>query len=177
MLGNVSSASVRDAIYITHHLAQRLSRNEIATLVDVCDRMWFHRVVETELEHQPMWTAATPAQHSGDGLGFASDLTDTKWAIVAPPPPAGCLAGRPPRWPWREIINAIFYILPGGVPWRMLQLCFPPRQTVYGWFAAWRDAGIRQQINHHPVMRDRERSGREASPSAAVVDSQSVKTT
>ena len=59
----------------------------------------------------------------------------------------------------------------------MLPPCFPPRQTVYGWFAAWRDAGVWQTINHHLVMLDRERSGREASPSADVIDSQSVKTT
>ena len=59
----------------------------------------------------------------------------------------------------------------------MLPPCFPPRQTVYGWFAAWRDAGVWQTINHHLVILDREHSGREASPSAAVIDSQSVKTT
>ena len=124
-----------------------------------------------------MWTAATRAQHSRDELRFASDLTDAEWAIVAPLLPAGSLVGRPPSWPRREIVNAIFYVLRGGVPWRMLPPCFPPRQTVYAWFAAWRDAGIWQQINHHLVMLDRERSGRDASPSAAVVDSQSVKTT
>ena len=124
-----------------------------------------------------MWTAATRAQHSRDELRFASDLTDAEWAIVAPLLPAGSPVGRPPSWPRREIVNAIFYVLRGGVPWRMLPPCFPPRQTVYAWFAAWRDAGIWQQINHHLVMLDRERSGRDASPSAAVVDSQSVKTT
>ena len=69
------------------------------------------------------------------------------------------------------------YVLRGGVSWRMLPPCFPPRQTVYGWFAAWRDAGVWQAINHHLVMLDRERHGRDVSPSAAVIDSQSVKTT
>ena len=59
----------------------------------------------------------------------------------------------------------------------LLPPCFPPRQTVYGWFATWRDAGVWQSINHHLVMLDREHVGREASPSAAVIDSQSVKTT
>ena len=68
-------------------------------------------------------------------------------------------------------------MLRGGVTWRMLPPGFPPRQTVYGWFAAWRDAGVWQTINHHLIILDRERSGREASPSAAVIDSQSVKTT
>lgn len=67
--------------------------------------------------------------------------------------------------------------LRGGVQWRMLPDCFPPRQTVYGWFAAWRDAGVWEALNHRLVMLDRERTGREASPTAAVMDSQSVKTT
>lgn len=67
--------------------------------------------------------------------------------------------------------------LRGGVPWRMLPPCFPPRQTVYGWFAAFRDAGVWEAVSHHLVMLDREGSGRDASPSAAAIDSQSVKTT
>jgi transposase len=75
----------------------------------------------------------------------------------------------------REIVDAIFYALRGGVPWRMLPTCFPPRQTVYGWFAAFRDAGVGEALNHHRALRDRERAGREASPSAAVIDSQGVK--
>ena len=59
----------------------------------------------------------------------------------------------------------------------MLPPCLPPRQTVYGSLSAWRDSGVRESINHHLVMLDRERGGREASPSAVVIDSQSVKTT
>src|SRR5579884_584002 len=61
--------------------------------------------------------------------------------------------------------------------WRMLPACFPPRQTVYGWFAAFRDAGVWEAVNHYLVVFDRERAGCEASPSAAVIDSQSTKTT
>jgi transposase len=124
-----------------------------------------------------MWTPTTRAQHSREGLRFASDLTDAEWAVLEPllPPPAA--VGRPPAWPMRGIVNAIFYILRGGCPWRMLPDCFPPRQTVYGWFANFRDRGVWQRLNHQLVMLDRERAGREASPSAAVIDSQSVKTT
>jgi transposase len=114
-----------------------------------------------------MWTATTRAQHMRDGLRFASDATDAEWAVLAPLLPRPSSVGRPPQWPMREIVNAIFYVLRGGIPWRMLPPCFPPRQTVYGWFAAWRDAGVWQSINHHLVMLDRERAGREASPSAA----------
>ena len=76
----------------------------------------------------------------------------------------------------REIVNAIFYVRRGGVPWRMLPDSFPPRQTVYGWFARWRDGGP-WEMNHRLVMLDRERAGRDANPTAAVIDSPSVKTT
>jgi putative transposase len=124
-----------------------------------------------------MWTATTRAQHMRDGLRFASDVTDAEWTVLEPLLPPASPIGRPPAWPLRELVNAMFYVLRGGVPWRMLPPCFPPRQTVYGWFAAWRDGGVWQTINHHLVMLDRERVGREASPSAAVIDSQSVKTT
>jgi len=95
--------------------------------------------------------------------------------VLAPLLPQPSPVGRPPSWPLREIVNAIFYVLRGGIPWRMLPDCFPPRQTVYGWFAAFRDAGVWEALNHHLVARDRERAGREASPSAAVIDSRSVK--
>jgi transposase len=124
-----------------------------------------------------MWTATTRAQHMRDGLRFASDVTDSEWAVLEPLLPPISPVGRRPVWPLRDLVNAIFYVLRGGVPWRMLPPCFPPRQTVYGWFAAWRDAGVWQSINHRLVMLDRERVGRDASPSAVVVDSQSVKTT
>ena len=124
-----------------------------------------------------MWTATTRAQHSRAGLRFASDLTDAEWGVLEPLLPRPSPVGRRPSWPLREIVNAIFYVLRGGIPWRMLPPCFPPRQTVYGWFSAWRDKGVWESINHTLVMLDRERAGREASPSAAVIDSQSIKTT
>jgi putative transposase len=77
----------------------------------------------------------------------------------------------------REIINALFYVLRGGVPWRMLPEHFPPHQTAYRWFVRFRDSGLWESLNHHLVMLDREAAGRQASPSAAIIDSQSVKTT
>jgi putative transposase len=102
-------------------------------------------------------------------------LTDREWAVIAPflPLPRG---GRPWAWPMREILNAIFYVLRGGIGWRMLPTDLPPKSTVYGWFSAFRDAGVFEAINHALVALDRERIGREASPSAGVIDSQSVKT-
>ena len=70
-----------------------------------------------------------------------------------------------------------FCLLRGGVTWRLLPSDLPPRSTVFGWFSRWRDEGLFETVNHLLVMADRERVGREELPSAAVLDSQSVKTT
>src|SRR3546814_1737132 len=77
----------------------------------------------------------------------------------------------------REIVEAIFYLLRAGCPWRLLPDSFPPWRTVYQWFCTLRDDGVFESLNHHLVRIDRIRTGREPAPSAAVIDSQSVKTT
>ena len=124
-----------------------------------------------------MWTLTTREHYSRSGLRYETDLTDAEWALIEPFMPEPNTRGRPWAWPLREILNAIFYVLRGGIPWRLLPRDLPPKSTVYGWFAHWRDTGLFERINHAFVMADRERVGREASPSAAVLDSQSVKTT
>jgi putative transposase len=123
-----------------------------------------------------MWTPTTRAQHNRDALRYATDLTDEEFAVLEPLFPAPVGVGRPPT-PLRVILQAIFYVMRAGCPWRMLPNCFPPHQTVYRWFATWRDNGMWAAVNHQLVMRDRERVGREASPTAGVMDSQSIKTT
>ncbi|SEF14573.1 Transposase [Rhizobiales bacterium GAS191] len=97
--------------------------------------------------------------------------------ILAPllPPPGK--TSRPRRRPMREIMNAIFYVLRSGCPWRMLPDCFAPATTIYRWFTRLREDGVLETINHHLLMCDRERVGRQASPSGVVIDSQCVKTT
>ncbi len=124
-----------------------------------------------------MWKPTSRAKHNRDHLRYPTDLTDAEWEILAPLMPPPCPVGRKRSWPWREVLNGIFYVLRGGIPWRMLPHDLPPRQTVWRWFAAWRDNGLFENINHYLAMADRERAGREASPSAAVIDTQSVKTT
>lgn len=124
-----------------------------------------------------MWTPVTRPEHDRDELRYPSDLTDGEWAILEPLLPPPSKTGRKRGWPMREVVNAIFFILRGGCPWRMLPEHFPPHQTTYAWFARFRDDGTWQTINHHLLMLDRERIGREATPSAGVMDSQSVKTT
>jgi putative transposase len=110
-------------------------------------------------------------------LRIVSDLTDTEWAVLEPMMPPARRAGRHRSWPPRLVLEAIFFVLRSGCPWRMLPERLPPRQTVHGWFLLWRDGGLFEALAHRLVMSERERAGREASPSAAVIDSQGVKTT
>ena len=108
---------------------------------------------------------------------YATDLTDAEWALLAPfiPPPEP--GGRPRSTDMREVCNAIFYLLRGGCAWRLLPHEFPKWKTVYHYQRAWRRAELWEQILS--VLRERLRvsAGREAQPSACIIDSQSVKTT
>jgi putative transposase len=123
-----------------------------------------------------MWTDATRAQFARLDLRLPSDLTDAEWAVLEPLFPARAQRGRPPVWSYRQIVEALFYLLRGGLPWRMLPPgLFPPMTTVQHYFYRWRDMGLWPSINHTLLMAAREAIGREASPSAGVIDSQSVK--
>jgi transposase len=123
------------------------------------------------------WTEITRPKYQRDGLPYASHTTDEEWAVIEPllPPPAK--KGRKRETNMRDIVNSIFYIAQSGCQWRMLPKDFPPFTTVQRYFYAWRNNGLWQTINHVLLMDVREEAGREASPTAGVIDSQSVKTT
>jgi transposase len=123
------------------------------------------------------WTEITRTKYRRDGLRYASDTTDEEWAVIEPrlPPPAR--RGRPRETVLREVVNAIFYIAQTCCQWRSLPKNFPPFTTVQYYFYAWRAAGLWAALNHELLMLARELEGREASPTAGVIDSQSVKTT
>ena len=123
-----------------------------------------------------MRTDTTRAQYARAELALPSDLTDAEWAVLKPFLPAPCRVGRPRKCPLRRIIESILHLLRGGLPWRMLPPCFPPVPTVRRWFYLWRDNGFWLSLNHAMLLIGREVVGREASPSAGVIDSQSVKT-
>jgi transposase len=125
-----------------------------------------------------MWTDITREQHARKGLRLPSDLTDAEWAIFEPLMPIASTTGRPMKWTCRELLDAMLYLLRGGLAWRMLPPgLFPPVSTVQRWFYIWRDNGLWRAINHELVMMVRLAEGREACPSACVIDSQSAKTT
>ena len=124
-----------------------------------------------------VWTEITRAQYRRDGLRYASDMTDSEWALIEPHLPAPRRLGRPLTTDLRAVVEALLYMAASGCQWRLLPKCFPPCSTVQGYFYCWRDDRTWSTINHLLVMRAREMAGREASPSAGVIDSQSVKTT
>ena len=123
------------------------------------------------------WTEITRRQYRRDGLRYASDLTDAEWQLIAPHLPPAKPLGRPRETDLREAVNAMLYVLTTGCQWRLLPKDFPPYTTVQRFFYGWRDDGTWRRINHHLLLAAREAMGREASPSAGVIDSQSVKTT
>ena len=108
---------------------------------------------------------------------YSSDLTDKEWMLLEPFIPPAQHGGRPRSTDMRQVLNAIFYILRGGCAWRLLPHDFPKWQTVYHYLRVWRKAGLWGRI--HSVLRERVRvlAGREAEPSACIIDSQSIKTT
>jgi len=106
---------------------------------------------------------------------YPSDLTDEEWEQIAPLMPKPGRRGRPREVEFREVINAVRYLVRSGCGWRMLPIHFGPWQTVYGWFRELARRFLFQTIHDLALMLDREQAGREASPSGGVIDSQSVK--
>jgi len=111
------------------------------------------------------------------GQGYGSDLTDGQWSLIAPLLPEKKTRGEPRRHHRRLVVEAILYVLDNGVKWRNLPKGFPPKSTVYDYFAQWRDDGTWQRV--HDALRDQARAqmGKVRGPTAAVIDSQSAKTT
>jgi putative transposase len=113
----------------------------------------------------------------GRARGYPSDLTDAQWQVIAAQLPAERPGrrGRPRIWPLRRIIEAILYLDRTGCAWRYLPADFPPWQTVYGYFAAWRDDGTLARLHGELRAQARAAAGRNPQPTAAVIDSQSVR--
>ena len=124
-----------------------------------------------------MWTKITRPKYERAGQRYASDLTDAEWAVIELHLPAPKPLGRPRRTDLRAVVDAILYMARTGCQWRLLPKDFPPFTTVQGYFYDWRDSGLFERINFELLLEVREAAGREASPSAGVIDSQSVKTT
>lgn len=123
------------------------------------------------------WTELTRRQHAREGDKYASDLTDAEWALLAPLMPPPKKTGRPRTTCLRDVFDAILYVATTGCQWRMLPNDFPPVSTVRGYFYAWRNDGLLEEMNRTLVEAARLAEGRTAQPTAGIIDSQSVKTT
>ena len=121
------------------------------------------------------WAETARRKYARCGRRYSSDLTDDEWALVHPFLPSARPTGRPRTTDLRAVVDAVLYMASSGCQWSLLPQDFPPPSTVQRYFYDWRDSGLLATINHHRVMTARELDGREASPSAGVIDSQSVK--
>jgi transposase len=122
-----------------------------------------------------MWTVEHRHAAERKGLRYPSDLTDAEWALVKPLIPPAKRGGRPRTIDVREVLNGVFYVLSTGCQWPALPKDLPPKSTVYDYFDLWEWDGTLERIHHELYVAVRERAGREASPSVAIIDSQSAK--
>lgn len=123
------------------------------------------------------WTELTRRRYDRGGGRYASDLTDAEWGVIAPFLPPRKKTGRPRTTELRDVMDAILYVATTGCQWRMLPNDFPPVSTVRGYFYAWRNDGLLDEMNRKLVEAARLAEERNAQPTAGIIDSQSVKTT
>jgi len=122
-----------------------------------------------------MWTPAARAELARESLPYASCLTDTEWAVVAPLLPSPAATGRHWRWLLRAVFDGVLYVLRTGCAWRHLPLDFPPWGTVHRWFLRLSASGLFERLAHALTMADRERVGRTASPTGGILDAQAAR--
>ena len=121
-----------------------------------------------------MWTNENRSRYDRSKLRYPSDVTDEEWALIGPLIP-GARGGNKRTVDERAIVNGLMYILSTGCQWAALPKDLPPRSTVNDYFRRWDWDGTLARIHHALYVRCREQAGREASPTAAIIDSQSVK--
>ena len=122
-----------------------------------------------------MWTAKNRGRYDRSQLRYPSDLTEDEWALVEPMIPAAKPGGNRRRVDVREVMNGIMYVLSTGCQWRAIPKDLPPRSTVFDYLDLWSWDGTLDRIHRALYVACREHGEREASPTAAIIDSQSVK--
>ncbi len=122
-----------------------------------------------------MWTAENRKRYDRSQLRYPSDLTDDEWQLIEPLIAPTKRGGRKREVNVREVMNGVMYILSTGCQWRAIPKDLPPRSTVFAYLDLWSYDGTLERIHHELYVRCRERAEHEASPTAAIIDSQSVK--
>jgi transposase len=122
-----------------------------------------------------MWTAKNRKRYDRGALRYPSDLTDDEWAHVGPLIPPAKRGGNRRHVDVREVMNGIMYVLSTGCQWRAIPKDLPPRSTLFDYLDLWSYDGTLDRIHHALYVECREQGEREASPTAAIIDSQSVK--
>jgi transposase len=122
-----------------------------------------------------MWTTENRTRYDRGKLRYPSDLTDAEWALIEPLIPPGKRGGGKRRVILREVVNGLMYILSTGCQWRAVPKDLPPRSTLFDYFDLWTWDGTLGRIHGELYVKCREAMGREASPTACIIDSQSVK--
>src|SRR5271157_2709971 len=122
-----------------------------------------------------MWTSENRGRYDRSGLRYPSDLTNEEWALVEPLIPPARRGGAKRTVEVREVVNGLMYVLSTGCQWRAIPKDLPPRSTIYDYFDLWSWEGTLNRIHDALYLRCREAASREASPTAAIIDSQSVK--
>src|SRR5271170_1652438 len=122
-----------------------------------------------------MWTTENRGRYDRNRLRYPSDLTDEEWKLVEPLIPPARRGGDKRTVDLREVVNGLMYVLSTGCQWRAIPKDLPPRSTVNGYFGLWDYDGTLDRIHHVRYVKCRELAQRDASPSAAIIDSQSVK--
>src|SRR6476469_7585551 len=122
-----------------------------------------------------MWTTEQRQAHERRGLRYPSDLTDAEWTLVEPFIPPAKRGGRRRTVDVREVLNGLLYVLATGCQWRALPKDLPPKSTVHGYFTLWAWDGTLGRLHHALFVQVREQADQDASRTAAIIDSQSVK--
>jgi transposase len=124
-----------------------------------------------------MWTDENRGRYDRSKLGYPSDLTDEEWRLVEPLIPPAKRGGGKRTVAMREVVNGLMYVLSTGCQWRAIPKDLPARSTVHGYLDLWDYDGTLKRLHHALYVQCRDKAGREASPTAAIIDSQSVKST
>ena len=122
-----------------------------------------------------MWTAENRHRYDRDKLRYPSDLTDAEWQLIKPLIPPAKRGGGKRTVNMREVVNGVMYVLSTGCQWRYIPKDLPPRSTLFDYLDLWSYDGTLDRIHHALYVECREQGEREASPTAAIIDSQSVK--